>query len=133
MRKQKNVELDGKIITVKELTVEDIWHFGGELKPLLDKFDLVQGGSIAIEIARSTMNLTKDDLIKLSFSDLELLETAWREVNAPFLKRYDQVFAIVTKAGLTEVLKQVFETIKQDVVQAVQKKETKTEVKILQS
>lgn len=131
MRKQKNVEINGTLVTVKELTIEDIWKFGNDFKPLMSKFDIYDSAIMVSGLVQKTVDLKKEDLLKLSFSELDTLEEAWREVNASFLRRYDQVLSLVTQAGLKEMAKEIFVAIREDAVKSILEKEEKPKMMIL--
>lgn len=131
MRKQKNVEINGTLVTVKEMTIEDIWKFGNDFKPLMSKFDIYDSAIMVSGLVQKTVDLKKEDLLKLSFSELDTLEEAWREVNASFLRRYDQVLSLVTQAGLKEMAKEIFVAIREDAVKSILEKEEKPKMMIL--
>lgn len=83
--------------------------------------------AVAPDVVKRLTTLTLDQVIDLSFSEIDALEAALREINASFLKRLGQGHALAKKLKLDKVLSQVLEVLTktlqseaQKIIQAVQ-------------
>jgi len=91
MRKQEIIKIGDKDVVVKELRVKDVYKFGSRLSGLKDGVQIADLEGIVQEILPDISNLEKEELLELSFSDLEQLEQVFWKVNKSFLKRLDQL------------------------------------------
>jgi hypothetical protein len=101
MRKREVVKIDGKEITVKELTVREVLDVFNGLSESDDIKETLLG-----DLPKLT-DATADELIEMAPSDLETLVDAARRVNASFFK-------IAQRAGLGEIIETIMKTFKDD-------------------
>jgi len=103
MRKIKKVNIEGKEYEVKELSMRQILELKNQYESVTT-FD----GLISIFIEKCS-NIPKDSLLDLTFSDMESLVVAVKEVNESFFK-------IPAHLGLKEVADQMIEKIKNSII-----------------
>ncbi|MBF0626437.1 MAG: hypothetical protein HQL82_16735 [Magnetococcales bacterium] len=95
MRRTKEVELDGRTVTVRELTVAEVRLWLKDLDQLREgAIDLVTEGIMADaslgDVARMT-DLQAADLDEMTPSAIEGLITACREINPHFFRMRDRL------------------------------------------
>ena len=91
MRKQEKLLINDKEIIVQELRVKDVYKFGSRLSELKDGVQVADLKGIVEEVLPEVSNIKAEELMDLSFSELEELEKAFWNVNKSFLKRLDQL------------------------------------------
>lgn len=110
MRKKKDLKLDDREITVKELTVREILEVGNELS------EQVKGEDFGLDLLKKALGkhfskaidgLTLESLLELAPSEIDLVYKAFKEVNKVF-------FVVVDQMGLGELLKTLKEAAKKD-------------------
>ena len=120
MQKLTTVKLsDDKLVEIRELRLKDVVRFGAELTKLTEHFNLSDLGQTATEIFTIVTSLQPAEVLDLTFTDLELVEAAFKEVNAPFLRRYAWVLQKTQALGLQAVLQQVLTAIREDYLAGV--------------
>ena len=90
MRKIKMIKIDDKEITVRELTVRQVWGLfqdGGEMTSRMDSL-----------LEMSCSGLSRDDAMDLAPSEVMLVWDIFKEVNADFLE-------LAKAAGLEDLVK----------------------------
>lgn len=109
MRKQEKIKINDKNIIIKELRVKDIYKFGSKLSKLKDGVKIEDLKGVIEEILPEVSDLNSDDLMELSFSELEELETIFWKVNESFLRRLDQlgIKGKILKAVKTDLVETV--------------------------
>jgi len=107
MRKSETIKIDNKEVEIKELRVKDVYKFGSRLAGQKDNLGVKEVRDIVEEVLPEVSNLSADELLELSFSDLDALEEAFWKVNKSFLKRLDQL-------GIKSNLKKAFSNITQE-------------------
>lgn len=127
MRKQKNIQLGDLTATVFEIRPRDLYELAPALQELGENFSMQAIVAVAPDVVKRLTTLTLDQVIDLSFSEIDALEAALREINASFLKRLGQGHALAKKLKLDKVLSQVLEVLTktlqseaQKIIQAVQ-------------
>jgi len=107
MRKSEKIKINEKEVEIKELRVKDVYKFGSRLAEQKDTLGVKEVKSIIEEVLPEVSDLSADELLELSFSDVDVLEEAFWKVNKSFLKRLDQL-------GIKENLKKAFGKISQE-------------------
>jgi len=106
-RLHKSSEIDGKKITVYELTVEEIINIGEEQKrlndPSLDQFKVL----LEEYLGKAVTGITLDDLIKMAPSDIKVIYDDFLEVNKTF-------FGVARSLGLAELLETLKQAVQKD-------------------
>ena len=117
MQKIKNVQVGEKIVVLKELRVKDILelknHFADEVKLTA----LVTSGESLLKIV---CNLTQEDMAELSFSELELLEKEFRELNAPLFRYYTRIWGQAVKVGAKEIVSKILEGLRENFMRRIE-------------
>lgn len=95
MKRTKEVELDGRTVTVRELTVAEVRLWLKDLDQLREgAIDLVTEGIMADaslgDVARMT-DLTPEALDDLTPSQIEVVITVCREINPHFFRLRDRL------------------------------------------
>ena len=91
MRKQENLKINDKKVIIKELRVKDVYKFGSRLSNLKDGVQVADLTGIVQEILPEISNISSEELLELSFSELEEIEKCFWEVNKSFLRQLDRL------------------------------------------
>jgi len=122
MRKQKSIKVNDELTaTVFEIRPRDLYELAPALQELGENFSVQAIVSVAPDVVKRLTTLTLDQVIDLSFSEIDTVEAALREINTSFLKRLGQGQALAKKLKLDKVLSQVLEAIAKTLQREVQK------------
>lgn len=118
MQKLKEVRFeDGRKITLKEIRVKDIMQFSPDIKRLTEGFSLNELFGLGGKLLETLSDLKKEDIAELSFSEIEEIEKAFMEINAPFFRRSSQVKELAKKVGIEELLRNILKAFRKDFLQ----------------
>jgi hypothetical protein len=104
MRESKAIDLNGKPIVVYGLLVRDITDILPLWGELSANFTPAKALEVSQRVLEKATNLTWADIRDLSFSDLDKIESAFREVNEPFLRRSSQGKSLLRTMGAEKLL-----------------------------
>ena len=95
MKRTKEIDIDGRAVTVRELTVAEVRNWLKDLEQVREGgIDLVTEGIMAdasiSDVARMT-DLSPEDLDNLTPSQIEEVVTSCREINPHFFRLRDRL------------------------------------------
>ena len=121
MRLEKTVQINDKSFILRELTVRDFVNLFPQWKEMAENFSLVDILKLSKDVLIKITTLTQDDILDFSFSELDMLEKEFREINSAFLKRSTQVKVFADSLGIKEILGQISNAIKEDVMERIKR------------
>lgn len=115
MRKEKIVDLgnDEKVILL-EMRVSDIWEYKQLLSDKMEKGIVELISTLGVDFVTRFTNLRPERVARLSFSEIELLENAFKDLNAP-LFRYSE------RLGVKELLGRIYKMAIKEILENLEK------------
>ena len=105
-RYSKVVDLgdNDKTVVIYALRVRDITELSPIWADLFENFSQNKALGVSNDLLKRCSNLDWETIQDLTFHDLEKIEEVFREVNAPFLKRYSQGKSLLDALGMKKLL-----------------------------
>lgn len=121
MRKTKKVDLgEGRFVEIKELTMRQILSLEGMVTEITTNFTFSKILESGFAVSEMVAGLTHEQTLDLAFSEVEQIESAFKEVNAAFLKRLSQLNTLSERFQVKEVLSNLWKEIRTVMMQKMQ-------------